>query len=182
MLSTTCTHYAWAEKNTAPGPPSNEKRREKLNGFLALDLNSGKTTVDFQPQAKTRNAVHVIALIVLRYASLGFRQILCILDNCSIHNDSMKAALAELLAEIPLAQGIAVDFLHTPAYSPKFNPAEYLIRLVRKNSLYHLPHAMTVQQRAERVHRHLAQAPPQTPQQVKNILSHIYRLPKSGWS
>ncbi|BBL75798.1 hypothetical protein MishRS11D_28960 [Methylomagnum ishizawai] len=74
--------------------------------------------MDFQPQAKTRNAVHVIALIVLRYASLGFRQILCILDNCSIHNDSMKAALAELLAEIPLAQGIAVDFLHTPAYSP----------------------------------------------------------------
>ncbi|WP_221067291.1 hypothetical protein [Methylomagnum ishizawai] len=47
---------------------------------------------------------------------------------------------------------------------------------------YHLPHAMTVQQRAERVHRHLAQATPQTPQQVKNILSHIYRLPKSGWS
>lgn len=138
--------------------------------------------MDFQPQAKTGNAVYVIALIVLRYARLGFRHILFILDNCSIHNDSMKAALADLLAEIALAQGIAVDFLHTPAYSPKFNPAEYLIHLVRKNSLYHLPHAMTVQQRAERVRRHLAQAPPQTPQQIKNILRHIYRLPKSGWS
>jgi transposase len=145
-------------------------------------LNNGCTTVDFQPEAKTCNAVYAIALIVLRYASLGFRNILFILDNCPIHKQSMKTALAELLAEIALAQGIAVDFLHTPAYSPKFNPAEYLIHLVRKNSLYHLPHAMTVQERAERVRRHLAQAPPQTPQQVKNILRHIYRQPKSGWS
>jgi len=24
-----------------------------------------------------------------------------------------------------MAQGIAVEFLHTPAYSPDFNPAEY---------------------------------------------------------
>ncbi len=182
LQSTTYTHYAWAEKNTAPALPSNEKKREKLNGFLALDLGTGKTTVDFQPGAKTDNAVYVIALIVLRYASLGFRQIVFILDNCSIHNDAMKAALAELLAEIALASGIAVDFLHTPVYSPSFNPAEYVIRLVRKNSLYHLPCTMTVQDRAERVRAHLAQAPPQTPRQIKNILHHIYGLPKSGWS
>jgi hypothetical protein len=182
LQSTTDTHYAWAEKNTAPALPSNEKRREKLNGFLALDLGTGKTTVDFQPGAKTGNAVYVIALIVLRYASLGFRQIVFVLDNCSIHNDAMKAALAGLLAEIALGQGIAVDFLHTPVYSPSFNPAEYIIRLVRKNSLYHLPCTMTVQDRAERVRGHLAQAPPQTPQQIKNILRHIYGLPKNGWS
>lgn len=182
LQSTTYTHYGWAEKNTAPTLPSNEKKREKLNGFLALDLQNGATTVDFQPRAKTRNAVFVIALIVLRYALLGFRQILFILDNCAIHNDSMKAALAELLAEIPLARGIAVDFLHTPAYSPSFNPAEYLIRLVRKNSLYHLPCTMSIQERAERVRGHLAQAPPQTPEQIKNILRHIYGLPLSGRS
>lgn len=147
-----------------------------------MDLDSGKTTVDFQPEAKTWNAVYVIALIVLRYASLGFRQIVFILDNCSIHNDSMKAALTELLAEIALAQGITVNFLHTPVYSPSFNPAEYIIRLVRKNSLYHLPCKMTIQERADRVQSHLAQAPPQTPQQMKNILRHIQNLPKSGWS
>ena len=182
LQSTTCTHYAWAEKNTAPALPSNEKAREKLNGFLAVDLGTGRTTVDFQPEAKTGNAVYVLALIVLRYASLGFSRIVFILDNCSIHNDTMKAALAELLAEIALASGVAVDFLHTPVYSPSFNPAEYLIRLVRKNSLYHLPCTMTIQERAKRVRDHLAQAPPQTPQQIKNILRHIYGLAKSGWS
>lgn len=182
MQSTTCTHYAWAERNTAPAVPSNEKKREKLNGFLAVDLGSGEATADFQPQAKTPNAVWVFALVVLRYARLGFRQILFILDNCTIHNDAMKAALAALLAEIPLASGVAVEFLHTPTYSPSFNPAEYAIRLVRKDSLYHLPWGMTIKQRAERVRGHLAQAPPLNSQQVKNILRHIYGLPKSGWS
>jgi hypothetical protein len=182
LQSTTCTHYAWAERNTAPAVPSNEKQREKVNGFLAVDLGSGEATADFQPQAKAPNAVWVFALVVLRYAKLGFRQILFILDHCTLHNDAMKAALAALLAEIPRAQGVAVEFLHTPTYSPSFNPAEYAIRLVRKNSLYHLPWGMTIEQRAERVRGHLAQAPPLTPQQVKNILRHIYGLPKSGWS
>jgi len=182
LQSTACTHYAWAERDTAPTLPSDERKREKLNGFLAVDLGSGEATVDFQPQAKTANAVWVFALVVLRYARLGFRQVVLVLDHCTIHNDAMKAALAALLAEIPLASGVAVEFLHTPVYSPSFNPAEYLIRLVRKNSLYHLPWGMTLQQRAERVRGHLAQAPPQTPQQVKNILRHIYGLPKSRWS
>jgi hypothetical protein len=182
LRSTTDTHYAWAEKNTAPALPSDERRRGRLNGFLAVELGSGQTTVDFQAQAKTGNVVFVIALLVLRYAQQGFRQILFILDNCPIHNDSMKAALAELLAEIALAQGVTVDFLHTPVYSPKFNPAEYLIRLVRKHSLYHLPASLSVDDRAERIRQHLAQAPPQNPQQIRNILRHIYGLPKTGWS
>lgn len=162
--------------------PSDEKNRKKTNGFLAVDLGSGKTSADFQPQAKAENAVYVLALIVLRYAQLGCRRIVFILDNCRIHGDAMKAGLAELLAEIALARGIAVDFLHTPVYSPNFNPAEYLIHLVRKNSLYHLPYTLTVQERAERIRYHLAQAPPQTPKQMSNILRHIYGLPKTGWS
>lgn len=147
-----------------------------------MNLATGHTTVDFQPRAKADNAVFVLALIVLRYAQLGFRQVRFVLDNCSIHGEAMKATLAELLAEIPAALGITVSFLHTPVYSPSFNPAEYLIRLVRKTSLYHLPVTLTIQERAHRVQRHLAEAPPQTPPQLANILRHIERLPKTGWS
>jgi transposase len=182
LLSTTYCHYAWAGKNTAPKVPSNEKGRQRLNGFLAVDLGSGQATADFQPQAKTENVVLAVALVVLRYAMLGFHRVVLVLDNCRIHGKAMKAGLADLLAEIDLAQGLAVDFLHTPVYSPDFNPAEYLIRLVRKNSLYHLPCVLTVQERAERVRRHLAQKPPQTSEQMGNILRHIYGLPKNGWS
>ena len=48
----------------------------------------------------------------------------------------MKAAVGELLAEIAEAnawtelKNVTLAFLHTPAYSPKFNPAEYLICLL----------------------------------------------------
>lgn len=182
LLSTTHCHYAWAEKNTAPRLPSNEKGRQKLNGFLAVDLRSGKATADFQPQAKAGNVVLALALIVLRYAALGFHRILLVLDNCRTHGKAMKAGLAELLAEIALAEGIAVDFLHTPVYSPDFNPAEYVIRLVRKDSLYHLPCGLDVLARSERIRGHLAQGPPLTPKQMANILRHIYGLPKNGWS
>ena len=145
-------------------------------------MRSGKTAADFQPQAKAENVVLALAFIVLRYAALGFRRVILLLDNCRIHGEAMKAGLAELLAEIALAQGVAVEFLHTPVYSPDFNPAEYLIRLVRKNSLDHLPCGMDVWARAERIRGHLAQGPPQTPEQMANILQHIYGLPKNGWS
>lgn len=75
--------------------PSKEKNRTRLNGFLATDLSSGRTTVDFQPRAKTENAVFVLALLVLRYAQLGFSKLILILDHCSIHGEAMKAALAD---------------------------------------------------------------------------------------
>lgn len=182
LKSTTDTHYAWAEKNTAPTLPSHEKQRDRLNGFLAVDLDTGHTTVDFQARAKTADVVFVFALIVLRYAQWGARHLWLVMDNCRIHGDAMKMALAELLAEIPLTAGMVVEFLHTPVYSPSFNPAEYLIRLVRKKSLYHLPPTWTVHDRANRIRDHLAQAPLQTPEQLRNIVTHIERLPKTGWS
>ena len=93
LLSTTCCHYAWAEKNTAPKVPSNEKGRQRLNGFLAADLRSGKMAADFQPQAKAENVVLALAFIVLRYAALGFRRVILLLDNCRIHGEAMKAGL-----------------------------------------------------------------------------------------
>ena len=35
------TGYAWAPKNTAPTVPSDERRRQRLNGFLSVDLGPG---------------------------------------------------------------------------------------------------------------------------------------------
>ena len=115
-------------------------------------------------------------------SSAGFRWITVILDNATIH----KAAVAELLAEIagnPAWAGlkdISLEFLHTPPYSPKFNPAEYLIHWARQNALYHLPCTFTLQGKADRVQARLAQGPPLTPQQMGNLLRHIGNLPRSG--
>ena len=182
LQSTPNSGHAWAEKNTSPVVPSDERHRQRINGFLSVDLMSGATQADFRPRSKTEDAVFVIASLVLRYARWGYRHLLLVLDNCRIHGEGMKAALAELLAEIADTRGIVVEFLHTPRYSPNFNPAEYLIHWVRQNALYHLPVTFTLQDKAARIQSHLAQGPPFGPEPMRNLLRHIYRLPKNGWS
>ena len=180
------THYSWAPRNTAPTVPSDERNRKKLNGFLGVDLQRGTTDVGFRAQSKTNDAVVMVVLLVLRYVQRGFRWITVILDNATIHGPAMKAAVGELLAEIAEIpawadlKNINLAFLHAPSYSPAFNPAEYLIHWVRQDALYHLPCTFTLQDKAERVKRHLAQGPPLTPKQRGNLLRHIGNLPKSG--
>ena len=180
------TNYAWAPKNTAPTVPSDERNRKKLNGFLSVDLQRGTTQVDFRAQSKTNDAVVMVVLLVLRYVQRGFHWITVILDNAAIHGPAMKSAVSELLAEIAEThdwvdlRNINLAFLHTPAYSPAFNPAEYLIHWVRQDALYHLPCTFTLQDKAERVQEHLAQGPPLTPKHMQNLLRHIGNLPKSG--
>ena len=180
------THYAWAPKNTAPTVPSDERHREKMNGFLSVDLQRGTTHVDFREEGKTEDAVVAVLLLVLRYARMGYRWITVILDNATIHRAAMKSAVSELLAVIGETRawaGLAnvnLAFLHTPPYSPAFNPAEYLIHRVRQDALYHLPCTFTLRDKSERVQRHLAQGPPMTPKQMENLLRHIGNLPRSG--
>ena len=180
------THYAWAEKNTAPKVPSDERKRERLNGFLTIDLQRGTTEVQFRSQSKTRDVVWVLVLMVLLYVQRGCHWITVFLDNARTHCQEMERAVQELLLEI-LAQtqwedlkNTTVHFLHTPPYSPAFNPAEYLIHWVRQDALYHLPCTFTLQQKADRVHSHLAQGPPYTPAQMEKLLNHIYKLPKGS--
>ena len=178
LQSQTCTHYGWAEKNSKPTVPSNEARRQKTNGFLAVDLKTGITQVDFEPRAKIDNVVSVLGINVLRCIQSGYRSICFLLDNCSIHNATMQAALLLLLSQVAMAQGVTITFMKTPKYSPNFNPAEYVIHLIRQRSLYNLPQDMSIDERAERIKLHLAQGPPPLlPEQVGHLLHHIYTLP-----
>lgn len=180
------THYAWAPKNSAPTVPSDERSRRKLNGFLSVDVQRGTTQVDFRAHSQTHDATVMVVMLVLRYVQQGFHWITVILDNAAIHGPAMKSAVREVLAEIAETLAWAdlkivnLAYLHTPSYSPAFNPAEYLIHHLRQDTLYHLPFTFTLADNAERVKRHLAQGPPLTPKQMQNILRHIGNLPKSG--
>jgi transposase len=125
-------------------------------------------------------------LTVLRYVQRGFHWITVILDNARTHRREMEVAARRLLAEIVAITGwedlkrTTVELLHTPPYSPALNPAEYLIHWVRQDALYHLPCTVTLQDKADRIHRHLAQGPPLTPEQMNHLLHHIYNLPRSS--
>lgn len=149
-----------------------------------MDLQRGGTRVDFRPQSKTEDVVRVLLLNVLVYAQLGYRRIVLILDNARTHGAKMKTALAALLAVL-IANGdvppdVSVAFLPTPRYSPRFNPAEYVIHALRQRSLYHLPCRFTLQDKAQRIRQHLAQGPPFTSRQMANIWRHIGQSPKVG--
>ena len=64
LQSVPYTHYAWAKKNTKPKIPSDERHRQKLNGFLTVDVQRGTTRVDFNEHSTTQEAVMVVVLTV----------------------------------------------------------------------------------------------------------------------
>ena len=180
------THYAWAEKNTAPRIPSDERRRQRITGFLGVDLQDGETRVQFQPGSQTDDVVWSVAMIVLLWVQQGYRWITLILDNAPTHREGMKQKVHALLAQVAemthwddLAN-LTLNFLHPPAYSPDFNPAEYLIHAVRQGALYHAPSTLTLAEKAGRVRDFVERGPPMTPVQMARLLDHVYRLPGNG--
>jgi hypothetical protein len=168
------THYAWAEKNTQPNIESDERHREKRNGFLAVDVARGDTHVEFSKQSTTAVVVFVIVFIILIYLQKGFTTMTFLLDNAKIHGTKMETDVQKLLAEITAQLALppfTLLFWHTPSYSPKLNPAEYIIHAVRQQGLYNVPCSLTVQQKAERIKTQLARGSPFNAQQMNTKLA-----------
>jgi len=178
LQSVPYTHYAWAEKNTKPKIKSDEQHREKLNGFLAVDVTRGDTQVEFNKKSTTAETVSVIVSIILIYLQKGFTRLTFLLDNARIHGTKMEAnvqlLLAELTAQLALPP-LTVLFWHTPSYSPKLNPAEYIIHEVRRQGLYNVPCFLTAQQKADRIKAQLARGSPLNAQQMNNLVGFILR-------
>jgi hypothetical protein len=53
--------YAWAEKNSRPEIPSNERKRNKVNGLLCVDAVNGKEYLSLKPKAKTEDVRRYLA-------------------------------------------------------------------------------------------------------------------------
>jgi hypothetical protein len=66
------THYAWATKNTKPRIFSDERHRQKMNGFLTVDVQRGTTHVEIKAQSTTEEAIIVIDLLAKRNQSAHF--------------------------------------------------------------------------------------------------------------
>ncbi len=170
------THYAWSPKNSKPRILSDELHREKLNGFLTVDVQRGTTRVDFQGKSTTEEVVMVVVLTVLIYLQNGFSQITCLLDNVRTHGEQMKISVLELLNEIKqhtLLPELNLSFWHTPKYSPQLNPAEYIIHEVRRNGLYNVPCTLTVSEKAKRIQNQLARGSPMNDLQMHKLLNFI---------
>jgi transposase len=176
LKSTPDTHYAWSEKNTKPRIFSDEGHRQRVNSFLTVDVQRGTTRVDFRKQSTTEEVAVVLVLTVLIYLQKGFSLLTVLLDNAKTHGIRMEVRVRELLAEIAeqiILPTFSLNFWHTPRYSPKLNPAEYLIHEVRRNCLYQVPCTLTLQEKAERIQLHLARGSPMSDQQMRNLIDFI---------
>lgn len=169
--------YGWAEVNTRPEVPSNEKRkRNRVNGFLSVDAITGKEYLLLSPHAKTEDIASYLGLLFDDLHSEGYEDITIYLDNNSTHKKKMKSKLARLLPLLDLEGKVNIEFSHIPAYSPDFNLAEYIIHQIRLQILHHMPIDATLDSIEVELETYLDKHQLQTPEQIKNTLEHIFNL------
>ncbi len=67
--------YAWAEKNSRPQIPSNERRRNKVNGLLAVDAITGEEYLRLKERAKTEDVSSYFAELCLDCVQQGVKKL-----------------------------------------------------------------------------------------------------------
>jgi DDE superfamily endonuclease len=171
------TYYGWAEKNTRPQVPSDEsKKREKLNGLLAVDAVSGEEFLRLVPTAKTEDLALYFGELCKDCIHERIKHLTIILDNNSTHKDKLRRYLWAELFTSGIDEKITVEFVYTPPYSPNFNLVEYLIHLLRLRLLHHLPSGTSIEQVEMRLKTFFETQQLQTPIQISNTIQHIYNL------
>jgi transposase len=159
------TFYGWARVNTKFSVPSHEnKKRERLNGLLAVDAQTGQEHLKLTPQAKTEDLVDYFCDLALDTQQDGCKQLTIIMDNNSTHKDKMRYQLWLKAKSQPELQDFQLKFINTPNYSPDFNLAEYIIHQLRLTLLHHLPAEVTLADIHNKICNFLKDHQLQTPQ------------------
>lgn len=170
-------YYGWAEKNTRPQVASAEsKKREKLNGLLAVDAVSGEEFLRLVPIAKTEDVALYFGELCQECIQAKIKHLTIILDNNSTHKEKLRRYLWAELFTSGIDEQITVEFVYTPPYSPNFNLVEYLIHLLRLRLLHHLPTGTSIEQVEIRLKTFFETQQLQTPIQTSNAIRHIYNL------
>ncbi|MGR8933338.1 MAG: hypothetical protein ACU837_02980 [Gammaproteobacteria bacterium] len=110
-------------------------------------------------RSTTEDVVGIEVLTVLVYLQQGVKHLTLLLDHVKIHGARMKSGVLEVLGEVGRQVALpefSLAFWHTPRYSPRLNPAEYLIHEVRRNGLYQVPCTLNLQEKAARIRAQLA--------------------------
>lgn len=171
------TYYGWAEKNTRPQVPSDEsKKREKLNGLLAVDASSGEEFLRLVPIAKTEDLALYFGELCKECIQARIKHLTIILDNNSTHKDKLRRYLRAELFTSGIDEQITVEFMYTPPYSPDFNLVEYLIHLLWLRILHHLPSGTSIKEVERRLLTFFETQQLQTPIQISKTIQHIYNL------
>jgi transposase len=181
------TSYSWALKNTRPQVKSNESKREKLNGLLAIDLITAKEYLKLEPIAKTLDiAKYMVNLTLDLLADYPRLQTIDLfLDNNPTHKKKLIATINEIYKEradelcktynlTNINQLPQINFFYFAPYSPDDNPVEYDIRLIRQLALHHLPLDTTLEQIKIQLTEKLQSKRFMTATKLQNTLKHIF--------
>lgn len=165
------TYYMWGEVGKQPQIRSNEKNRTRTNGFVSVDAISGEIDLWQSPVAKAQQ----VAEFCFKQAQLAvkqdFQKLYIVLDNNKTHLKAMKALFNQMLTDTNLS--IDVIFKHTASYAPKYNPAEYIISIIRRKILHHMTADFTIEQVCERMIEIAQSEQLQTKEQVWNTIDHV---------
>lgn len=141
--------------------------------MLSVDAVTGEIYLKLQPNSKTEDvSQYLIDLCEDAYKD-NMGKLVIVLDNNSTHKEKMKKQLREHLQTVGIADKIVIEFIHTPAYSPDFNLAEYEIHLLRLEKLHHLPSNITISEIEEKLERVKILM---NPEQIFRTLEHIFAL------
>lgn len=142
--------YTWAPKGQQPEVPTSGKRKA-YKVFGLIDYFSGR----FFYKAHTgRFNSQSYATFLLDVLSQTTQHVVVIQDGARYHTSKAMQAFFEAHAD-----RLTIEQL--PAYSPDFNPIEYLWKKVKKEAthLKHFPEFTDLQQEVDRALLHFAQTP-----------------------
>ena len=157
-------------------PSDESKKREKLNGLLAVDASSGEEFLRLVAIAKTEDLALYFGELCKECIQARIKHLTIILDNNSTHKDKLRRYLWAELFTLGIDEQITVEFMYTPPYSPDFNLVEYLIHLLRLRILHHLPSGTSIEEVERRLLTFFETQQLQTPIQISKTIQHIYNL------
>ncbi len=168
------THYMWGQEGVQPIVRSNEKNRSRTNGFVCVGAFTGEISVWQSPIAKSGEVAEFCLAQARAAQQQGYTRLKIVLDNNKTHKKKMKDTLRQSMAENKI--DIEVEFIHTARYAPKYNPAEYIIAVIRKMATHHLPCDFTIEQVFERIKYISQNEIIQTKEQVWNTIDHVLNM------
>jgi hypothetical protein len=172
--------YSWAKRNTRPQVKSNEASRKRLNGLLAIDVESGEEYLWLSSHAQSDDVARYMAHLTLEMDELGVERLEIVLDQNTTHKQRMQQLYQQELKQLSLQQQriikTALSFTYLPAYSPKLNVAEYAIHLLRQRCLHHRPYNLKMDQIEQLLSNELLKKQLLSSQQITNILLYIEDL------
>jgi transposase len=171
------SYYGWAKKNTRPKVKSNEAKRNRANGLLAIDIDTGKEYLWLSSHAQSDDVARYMAHLTLEMSREKVEKLEIVLDNNTTHRQKMQRLFIQEVKALAFKEQTEITtevvFTYIPAYSPKLNLVEYAIHLLRQRCLHHRPYNMNLEQIEEKIRTEILKRPLLNPSQIINILNFI---------